>query len=305
MSYYDVLDVKNDASDIEIKKAYRAMSLKYHPDRNQSAEANDKIQQINEAYETLGDADLRKQYDMKDAMGENLNFGNADQFNDINNVFSMMFNGFNGMHGMHGMHGMPRTNIFHNSDPNSFHTQFHFANHVETIKQTIQLTLEQCYSGCVFPVNINRNIIENNQQRKEIEQMYINIPQGINEGETIIIHEKGNIVNTKKGPIHITITIAKHENFKRDGQDLIYNKSISLKEALCGFHVEINHLSGKRFAINNATNPSVISPEYKKVVQSFGMKRGNDTGNMIIIFNVTFPEALTPEQINQLKVILP
>ena len=302
MSYYDVLDVKNDASDIEIKKAYRAMSLKYHPDRNQSAEANDKIQQINEAYETLGDADLRKQYDMKDAMGENLNFGNADQFNDINNVFSMMFNGFNGMH---GMHGMPRTNIFHNSDPNSFHTQFHFANHVETIKQTIQLTLEQCYSGCVFPVNINRNIIENNQQRKEIEQMYINIPQGINEGETIIIHEKGNIVNTKKGPIHITITIAKHENFKRDGQDLIYNKSISLKEALCGFHVEINHLSGKRFAINNATNPSVISPEYKKVVQSFGMKRGNDTGNMIIIFNVTFPEALTPEQINQLKVILP
>ena len=305
MSYYDVLDVKNDASDIEIKKAYRAMSLKYHPDRNQSAEANDKIQQINEAYETLGDADLRKQYDMKDAMGENLNFGNADQFNDINNVFSMMFNGFNGMHGMHGMHGMPRTNIFHNSDPNSFHTQFHFANHVETIKQTIQLTLEQCYSGCVFPVNINRNIIENNQQRKEIEQMYINIPQGINEGETIIIHEKGNIVNTKKGPIHITITIAKHENFKRDGQDLIYNKSVSLKEALCGFHVEINHLSGKRFAINNATNPSVISPEYKKVVQSFGMKRGNDTGNMIIIFNVTFPEALTPEQINQLKVILP
>ena len=305
MSYYDVLDVKNDASDIEIKKAYRAMSLKYHPDRNQSAEANDKIQQINEAYETLGDADLRKQYDMKDAMGENLNFGNADQFNDINNVFSMMFNGFNGMHGMHGMHGMPRTNIFHNSDPNSFHTQFHFANHVETIKQTIQLTLEQCYSGCVFPVNINRNIIENNQQRKEIEQMYINIPQGINEGETIIIHEKGNIVNTKKGPIHITITIAKHENFKRDGQDLIYNKSISLKEALCGFHVEINHLSGKRFAINNATNPSVISPEYKKVVQSFGMKRGNDTGNMIIIFNVTFPEALTPEQINQLKDILP
>ena len=305
MSYYDVLDVKNDASDIEIKKAYRAMSLKYHPDRNQSAEANDKIQQINEAYETLGDADLRKQYDMKDAMGENLNFGNADQFNDINNVFSMMFNGFNGMHGMHGMHGMPRTNIFHNSDPNSFHTQFHFANHVETIKQTIQLTLEQCYSGCVFPVNINRNIIENNQQRKEIEQMYINIPQGINEGETIIIHEKGNIVNTKKGPIHITITIAKHENFKRDGQDLIYNKSLSLKEALCGFHVEINHLSGKRFAINNATNPSVISPEYKKVVQSFGMKRGNDTGNMIIIFNVTFPEALTPEQINQLKDILP
>ncbi len=250
MSFYDVLDVKNDASDIEIKKAYRAMSLKYHPDRNPSEEANTKIQQINEAYETLGDVDLRKKYDMKDAMGENLKFGDADQFNDVNNIFNMMFNG---MGGLGGMGGMPRANIFHNGQPNAFHTQFHFANHVEIIKQTIILTLEQCYSGCVYQIKIERCINENNQQRREVEQLYINIPHGINSGETIVISEKGNIINSKKGPVHITISIAKHEFFQRDNIDLIYNKTISLKEALCGFHVEINHLSGKRFAINNAT----------------------------------------------------
>jgi len=302
MSYYDVLGVKNDANENEIKKAYRAMSLKYHPDRNPSAEANTKIQQINEAYETLGDASLRKTYDMKDAMGENLKFGDADQFNDINNIFNMMFNG---MGGLGGMGGMPRANIFHNGQPNAFHTQFHFANHVETIKQTILLTLEQCYTGCVYQITIERCINENNQQRKEVEQLYINIPYGINNGETIVISEKGNIINSKKGPVHITISIAKHEFFQRDNIDLIYNKTISLKEALCGFHVEINHLSGKRFAINNATNPSVISPGYKKVIPSFGMKRGDNTGNLIIIFNIEFPETITPEHINLLKDALP
>ena len=302
MSYYDILGVNNDASDIEIKKAYRTLSLKYHPDRNPSEEATKKFQEINEAYETLGDTELRKKYDRKDAMGENLNFTNADQFNDINNIFNMMFNG---MGGLNGAHGMQRANIFHNGQPNAFHTQFHFGNRVDPIKQQILLTMEQVYLGCVFPININRNIIENNQQRKETEQIYINIPQGINQGETIILQEKGNIINGKKGEIHIIITVANHECFKRDKLDLIYNKTITLKEALCGFHVEILHLSGKKFALNNATNLFVIYPEYKKVVPLLGMDRGNETGNLIIIFNVEFPKELTTEQIQLLKEALP
>lgn len=302
MSFYETLGVNNDASDIEIKKAYRTLSLKYHPDRNPSDEATKKFQEINEAYETLGDTELRKKYDRKDAMGENLNFTNADQFNDINNIFNMMFNG---MSGLNGAHGMQRANIFHNGQPNAFHTQFHFGNRVDPIKQQILLTLEQVYLGCVFPININRNIIENNQQRKETEQLYINIPQGINQGETIILQEKGNIINGKTGEIHIIITVANHECFKRDKLDLIYNKTITLKEALCGFHVEILHLSGKKFALNNATKLFVIYPEYKKVVPSLGMNRGNETGNLIIIFNVEFPKELTNEQIQLLKEALP
>ena len=200
---------------------------------------------------------------------------------------------------------MHRANIFHNGHPNAFHTQFHFGNRVDPIKQQILLTMEQVYLGCVFPININRNIIENNQQRKETEQLYINIPQGINQGETIILQEKGNIINGKTGEIHIIITVANHECFKRDKLDLIYNKTITLKEALCGFHVEILHLSGKKFALNNATKLFVIYPEYKKVVPSLGMNRGNETGNLIIIFNVEFPKELTNEQIELLKEALP
>ena len=61
-NFYDVLGVAQDASESEIKKAYRNLSLKYHPDRNPSEEAKTKIQQINEAYENLGDAEKREQY---------------------------------------------------------------------------------------------------------------------------------------------------------------------------------------------------------------------------------------------------
>jgi DnaJ-class molecular chaperone len=139
----------------------------------------------------------------------------------------------------------------------------------------------------------------------EVETIYINIPCGINHGETVILHDKGNIVNGRKGPVHIQVSISKHGTFTRSGLDLIYNKTISLKESLCGFTVEINHVSGKRFSINNATNPTVIVPQYKKMVPGLGMKRDNNVGNLVIIFDIEFPASILPEHIELLKIALP
>jgi len=135
--------------------------------------------------------------------------------------------------------------------------------------------------------------------------MYINIPAGINHGETVLLQDMGNVVNGRKGHVQLQISVAKHELFTRSGLDLIYNKTISLKESLCGFTIEINHVSGKRFSINNATNPTVIVPQYKKVVPGLGMKRDNNTGNLIIVFDVQFPASISPENIEILKTALP
>jgi len=301
-SYYDILGVSPDATETDIKKAYRTLSLKYHPDRNPSEDAKEKIQKINEAYETLGDSALRKQYDTKDKVTPPGQFGNAEQFNDINNIFNMMFNG---MHGMHNIPGMPHVNIFQNGRPGQFHTQFHFSNAMQPITKQIELTLEQCYNGCAYQINIDRTIINNNVQTVEVETMYINIPAGINHGETVLLQDMGNVVNGRKGHVQLQISVAKHELFTRSGLDLIYNKTISLKESLCGFTIEINHVSGKRFSINNATNPTVIVPQYKKVVPGLGMKRDNNTGNLIIVFDVQFPASISPENIEILKTALP
>lgn len=301
-SFYDVLGITPDATEGDIKKAYRSLSFKYHPDRNSSADANEKIQKINEAYETLGDSSLRKQYDAKESGGGNVSFGGADQFNDINNIFNMMFNG---MQGMPNMQHHPHINVFRNGNPGQFHTQFHFSNRIEPIVKHAEITLEQSYSGCVYTFDIERTIINNNEQFVESETMYINIPCGIGHGETVILHEGGNVMNSRKGPLHIKVSVLKHDVFTRNGHDLVFTKTITLKEALCGFSVEINHVSGKRFSINNATNPSVIVPQYKKVVPNLGMKRDNKTGNLIVVFDVEFPKSLTTEQIEVLKNVLP
>ena len=300
-SFYDILGVTTDATEADIKKAYRSLSFKYHPDRNPSADANDKIQKINEAYETLGDPSLRKQYDIKASGEGNISFGGADTFNDVNNIFNMMFNG---MQGMPNMQHHPHINAFRNGIPGQFHTQFHFSNRIEPIVKTAEITLEQSYSGCVCTFDIERTIINNNEQFIESETMYINIPCGIGHGETVILHEGGNVTNSRKGPLHIKVSVLKHNIFTRTGHDLVFNKTITLKEALCGFSVEIHHVSGKRFSINNATNPSVIVPQFKKVVPNLGMKRDNKTGNLIVIFDVEFPKSLTTEQVDVLKTVL-
>jgi DnaJ family protein B protein 4 len=309
-NFYEILGVSNDASESEIKKAYRSLSLKYHPDRNPSDEAKTKILDINEAYEHLSDEGKRNQYNME------LNFGsgggggvNMNEFHDINNLFNMMFNGgggFPGFPGFHGMGGggMPEIHVFHNGQ--NIRTQmFHSFQRPEPIVKSIQLTLEQSYSGCNIPIEIERYILNNNIKTIETETLYVNIPQGIDDNEMMIIQDKGNIVNDNfRSEVKIGIQIINNTEFKRQGLDIIYNKKISLKEALCGFSFEMLHLNGKRLCLNNQTNPTVIKPNFKKIVPNMGMIRDNSIGNMIIDFEIEFPDTLTHEQIEGLNSVL-
>jgi DnaJ-class molecular chaperone len=301
-SFYEILGVSKDADEMEIKKAYRKLSLVYHPDRNQTEEAKTKIQQINEAYETLGDSQRRNEYDHQQQFGfSNHPFGanNMDDFQDINQIFNMMFGG--GMPS--GMMGGPGIRIFHNGGP-GIQTMFHHHIHIEPIQVTIKITLEQAYQGCVFPLEIERMIHQNNTRSSEKELLYISIPQGIDENEQIILKDKGNRVNDQTSELKIMIRIENNTSFKRSGMDLIYNKKLSLKESLCGFTFEMMHVNGKHLTINNKTNHSVVRPNYNKTVPNLGMVRENVVGNLIITFEVDFPDTLTAEQIAALESIL-
>jgi DnaJ family protein B protein 4 len=321
-NYYEILGVSKDASETEIKKAYRQLSLKYHPDRNPSEEAKQKIQEINQAYEILGDASTRKQHDQEVEFGQRGGnpfggggafhgfhqggnpFGGGDmggEFHDINDIFSNLFGG-GMMHGMPGMPGgMPGMRIFHNGVQVN-HPMF--MQRPDPIVREVQITLEQSFHGCNLHLDIERIILKNNAQTKEHESLFVNVPRGIDSNEQIIIQEKGNVINDVKSDIRLNITIMNHDLFRRDGLDILLKKMISLKEALCGFSFEINHLSGKRLSLNNKTKVNVIKPDYKKVFPNMGMTKGNSTGNMIIHFDVEFPETLTQEQIDSIGGIL-
>ena len=303
--YYKVLGVSENSNGDEIKKAFRKLSLKHHPDRGGDANI---FKKINEAYQTLGDADKREMYKMK----RNNPFQRFNGGNEVNidPILRMFFGGGmpggmhgmpGGMHGMPGgMHGMPNVQIFRNGRP----VNMNRIQKPEPLIQNIIINLTQSYSGINYPLVINRWIMINNVKKNETEKIYFPIPKGIDSGEIIVIKDKGNCINnTLRGDLKLHITVKNNTEFKREGLNLKIKKSITLKQALTGFSFEVRHINGKTYTINNDKG-NIIPVNYSKEINNLGMSRDNNIGKLIIIFDILFPEKLTNEQIEKLKEIL-
>jgi DnaJ-class molecular chaperone len=304
-NYYETLGVPENADDSQIKKAYRSLSLKYHPDRNQDQDTTQKMKEINEAYDILGDRDKRKEHDMKKNMSTSP-FGGQDMpFDDLNNIFNMFFN--ESMGNPHKMNinmngrGFGNVHAFHNGRPVNVNSNFSFRR-PENIERTLNLTLEQCYHGANYPMEIERWVLDNGVKKLEKETIYITVPRGIDNNEMLLFKGKGNVFEDQfKSDLKIIIKTTNNTTFKREGLDLIYVKELSLKEALCGFSFEIDHLNGKKLGLNTLTTPSVIKPGTKKIVNNLGMVRENITGNLVLDFQILFPETLSEEQMKNIS----
>lgn len=295
-SHYETLGIDKNANDSEIKKAYRALSLKYHPDRNSSEEAKTLIQKVNAAYEVLSDKDAKQNYDnelngVSQQPHINTHMNTHANFMDMNSMFNMMFNGMPVHPGMGNFqtfrNGNTTTHVFTSSTSNM---------KPALITKHVEITMEQAYSGCSIPVEIQRVVQVNGTQTHEVENIRVDVLQGVNDNENIVIQNIGNRNNDIKGDVKIVINIKNNTQFKRSNLDLIYDKTISLKDALCGFTFEFIHVSGKKLSMNNTNPITIITPGYKQVVQGYGMKRDTHVGNMIFNFNIEFPKELSEEQ---------
>jgi len=282
---YSILEISKDASEKDIKKAYRKLTLQYHPDRNNSSNAEEKIRKINEAYEVLGDKERRIMYD-KGANQSGFPFG-AFHFSQGQGVdiFNIFFNG--------GIPQQQSFRMFHNGVPQQMKPS--------PMLQTLTLTLEQSFKGCSVEIKIDRKVSVGPSISYETETFNIFIPAGIDQ-EQFIIQEKGNVIENCKGDVIINIYVEINPPFSRRGIDLIYSKTLTLKESLCGFSFIINHPSGESIVIEERT---IIKPNSKKVIPEMGMRRdGQQIGNLIIEFSIEFPESLTSEQIDLITTIL-
>ena len=330
-NFYDILGVSQDSNEQDIKKSYRKLSLQYHPDRNSDPQATEKYKQINEAYETLSDQQRRQQYDNELRYGpsQRMHPMGPDGMDEINQMFNSMFNGGGfpggGFPGG-GFPGGPGIRIFHSGGGfpgggfpgggfpgggfpggfpgGGFEQFFQQVNKPQSIIKRIVITLEQAYHGVNLPIDIERIIVENMTQTIQKEQLNVHIPPGTDTQETIIIRERGHCINdTVRGDVKLLVEIKDPSSlFERQGLDLICKKTITLKEALCGFSFEIVHLNKKIINMNNVN--SVIKPNYRKVVPGLGMNKNGETGNLIIELQVSFPETLTTEQTDALRNIL-
>lgn len=315
MSHYEVLGINPDANESAIKKAYREMSFKNHPDRNSTPEASAKMREINEAYEVLSDPQKRKQYDtgsngnpLEDIINE-LFKGNHGHGH-VQSPFPGMFQvhhvnmGPQRVHQVHMRPGQP-INIFEMMQQMQMGENIHFEDMAlpEPLDVELEITLEQAHKGHNSPLTIDREVNNGKFIAIETEKVYVSTPPGIDNGEIIQIEDKGHVLRNHKSVLRVHIKIKPHDSYERKGLNLLYKHSLTFKESICGFDFTIQQLDGTSLKIKNNIG-NVIQNMDEKVLKGKGMTRDGTTGDLTLQFKVLPSKPLMEEQIAVLLKVL-
>ncbi|XP_059658820.1 uncharacterized protein LOC132305154 [Cornus florida] len=335
VDYYKILNVDKNAKDEDLKKAYRKLAMKWHPDKNpnNNKEAEAKFKQISEAYEVLSDPQKRAVYDQygeeglkgqvppPDAGGATFfqtgDGPNVFRFNprNANDIFSEFFGFSSPFGGMGGGGGMRGSSIFSGGMfGDDMFSSFGDGRPMSSappkaspIEISLPCSLEELYKGTTKKMKISREIADASGKTLPVQEILtIDIKPGWKKGTKITFPEKGNEQpNVIPADLVFVIDEKPHIVFTREGNDLVVTQKISLAEALTGCTVHITTLDGRNLTIpiNN-----VIHPNYEEIVPKEGMPMPKDPlkkGNLRIKFNIKFPTRLTAEQKPGIKKLLP
>ncbi|KAG5226337.1 dnaJ subfamily member [Salix suchowensis] len=315
VDYYKILQVDKTAKDDDLKKAYRKLAMKWHPDKNPNnkKEAEAKFKQISEAYDVLSDPQKRAVYDQygeeglkgqvpppgAGGAGPGASFfstgdGPASfRFNPRNadDIFAEFFGGVGGMRGARFPGGMFGDDIFKSYGEGGGSTHQSAPRKAAPVENKLRCSLEELYKGASKRMKISREIVDSSGKSVQVEEILtIDIKPGWKKGTKITFPEKGNeMPNVIPADVVFVVDEKPHPMFSRDGNDLILTQKISLAEALTGYTVNLITLDGR-----NLTIPinSVIHPNYEEL------------GNLRIKFSVKFPTRLTAEQKAGIKTLM-
>ena len=270
-NYYEILDVSLTSSQEEIKKKFRKLSLENHPDRNQNNFEKKKLfQEINEAYLVLSNEESKFEYDKKIS---NLNENNLNE-NNLNEN-KLILN--NLLKDSNLIDILVKKNNLDNDNIN-----------IPLISQIVNINIEEAYSGLTIPIIINKWRIENNHKIIFKETIYLDLYQGIDDGEIIMLKNKGNILSYNNiGDVEIIISIENNSQFIRKGIHLYFKKKISFKESFSGFEFDLKHFNNNNYKICNKRG-NIVKPNFTKCIEKLGMIRNNLFGNLYIIFEVQY-----------------
>lgn len=277
--YYEVLGVSRDASPDEIKKAYRKLAVKYHPDKNPgNAAAEEKFKEASNAYEVLSDPKKRQIYNQRGHAGVNdMGFHGFTNMDDIFSNFGDIFG-----RTVFGNFGDVFGDVFNRQVPGNPQTQ--------AMDTRIKLTIS--FVEAVY--GTEKQVIV---QGKNIT---IKIPAGIKDGQTLRLQGQGGRTagNRQSSSLLVTISVEPHPNFSREGLDLITQVTVPLTRAALGGKVRVPTLTGQiNLTIPQGSQPgSQLRLRGQGIVDSAGRK-----GDLRIMVQVEIPKTLTRKQKDLLK----
>ena len=258
--YYKVLGLTESATEADIKKAYRKLAMKYHPDRNKDTKGTEeKFKEINEANSVLSDPEKKRNYDTARKFGD----GGSDYSGYGDYEFSRDF------HDSEEMNELFRQ-FFGNSD-------FRQTNRKRSLKANVVISFWESVFGCEREFEINTG-----STKRKIK---FAIPAGVDEHNIVHVHDED--VDLKA-----TIEITPDPNFSRKGLDVYANLSIPLTLACLGGEMPLSHWE-KDYII---TIPECIQNGQKLRIGKAGIKKGDKVGDFYLVCSIEIPKKLTKKQ---------
>ncbi len=282
--YYGVLGVAKEASADEIKKAYRKLALKYHPDKNPGdKKAEEKFKEITEAYAVLSDPEKRKQYDQFGEAGFHQRYSQEDIYRDFDvgdifrefgfgtdDIFSHLFGGAAG--------GRGRTGFFRGGAPQQIKGQ--------DLLMRITIPFRQAVQGGERRIEYRRD--------GRVETLQVRIPPGVETGKRLRVSGKGGASPSggAAGDLFLEITVEADPVFHRDGDDLHVKVRVPFSGASLGTTVDVPTLEGtKRVKV-----PSGLQSGGKIRLKGYGVPVRGTKGDLYAIVDVEVPTKLTEKQ---------
>lgn len=261
--YYAVLGLKRDASDKEVRQAFRRLARKHHPDVNPGdASAGAKFKEINEAYEVLSDPEKRKKYDQ---FGEKWQY--ADQFAQAGRAEPFRWGSRGAPAGEPGSGGDPFQEIFEGIFRERPSQRSRARSRGEDIAHPVEVTLEEAYVGTMLLLTLTRQepcsacagkglsprgracpLCQGRGSRPQPKRLEVKIPPGVKDGSRIRIAGEGapGLMGNHRGDLYLEVSVKKHERFRREGDDLHVDVPVSLTDALLGEEVAVDTLNGTK-----------------------------------------------------------
>lgn len=293
--YYEVLEVQKGASEEDIKKAYRRLAKKYHPDVNPNKkEAEEKFKEINEAYAVLSDKIKRSQYDQMGHAGFKSKFDFSDIFTGFRpdeDIFGSFFSQGQGRGGT--------TFSFDFGDPNSFFDSFFGARGGRPRGARSRSVRGEDYE---YETTVDFLTAVKGGEREitldtgsKIEKLRVKIPAGIVDGQKIRLKGKGGEGHGGggRGDLFIRIKVSDHPYFRREGNDIFVEVPITVAEAVLGARINVPTIDG--------TSSMTIPPGTKSGQKLRLRGKGVGGGDLYVVTSIVPPESVDEESRELIK----